>query len=74
MSNPYLSKVVPMELHTGWEDENSPYYQTVNVKFTETDGKAYISLNHDDVVLDSTVIDALKKELDIFQRQIDAGK
>ncbi|MGL5232618.1 MAG: hypothetical protein ACRC7W_04735 [Fusobacteriaceae bacterium] len=74
MSNPYLSKVVPMDLITGWEDRDSPYYQDVNVKLKETDGKAYISLDRDDILLDSKTIDALKKELDTFQRQIDAGK
>ncbi len=74
MSNAYLTKVVSMDLIVGWEDENSPYYQDVNVKFKETDGKAYISLDCTELLLDSKAIDALKKELDTFQRQIDAGK
>lgn len=74
MSNPYLSKVIPMDLITGWEGEDSPYYSDVNVRLNETDGKAYLSFKRDDIVLDSEAIAALKKELDIFQRQIDAGK
>lgn len=74
MSNPYLSKVVPMDLITGWEDRDSPYYQDVNVKFNETDGKGYISLDGTDLLLDSKAIEALKTELELFQRQIDAGK
>lgn len=74
MSNPYLTKTVPMDLITGWEDSDSPYYQEVDVRFKDVDGTAYISMNRDDILLDAAAIENLKTELEIFQRQIDAGK
>ena len=69
-----LIKTVPMDLITGWEGEGSPYYQEVDVKFTEDDGKGYVKIQGDDILLDIQSIERIKAELEIFQRQVDAGK
>lgn len=67
-----LSKVIEIEAVVGF-DGDSPYTYERDVHFTTEGDRGYIKLPSD-MLLDRQSLKYLTEQLEIFQRQIDAGK
>lgn len=68
----HLEKTVEILAVVGFEG-GGPFTTEKDVKFTAEDDQGYIILPRD-VLIDRATLNCLSNQLEIFQRQIDAGK
>lgn len=68
----HLEKTVEIDAVVGFEG-NAPFTTEKDVKFTTEDDQGYISVPRD-ILIDRATLNYLSVQLEIFQRQIDAGK